>query len=77
MDESAFEQAQRLTERTTEAAIEAARTPCAEQPRELNGQRYCLDCDDPIRADRLVANPRAVRCISCQEDEDRDRRRFA
>lgn len=76
MDESAFEQAQRVTENAREAAIEAARTVPEEAPRVVNGVRYCLECDDPIDAKRLAANPQAVRCIWCQDDLDRAKRRF-
>lgn len=77
MDESAFEQAQRVTENAREAAIDAARTVPKETPLERDGVRYCLDCDDPIDARRLSANAGAVRCIWCQEDHDKAQRRFA
>ncbi len=32
----------------------------------------CLDCEEDIRAKRLVAVPWAARCIACQERADRD-----
>lgn len=35
------------------------------------GVLACLDCDDPIDADRLAARPSAVRCIICQEAHER------
>ncbi len=31
----------------------------------------CVDCDDPIDAERLEAIPAAVRCITCQEALER------
>jgi DnaK suppressor protein len=28
----------------------------------------CVDCHEPIRHKRLMANPHAARCVPCQED---------
>ena len=42
-----------------------------EEPLEKNGLRVCLDCEAPIGPARLEANPEAVRCIRCQEKEER------
>lgn len=67
MDESVYEQAQRLTERTTEAAIEAARAIPQEVPIEEDGLRFCLDCYKVIPPLRLAVVPHAVRCVDCQE----------
>jgi len=39
----------------------------SENPIEFNGHRFCLDCDNEINTKRLLANPKAVRCIGCQE----------
>lgn len=44
-----------------------ASTENTEQPVEFNGHRFCLDCDSEINTKRLIANPKAVRCIACQE----------
>ncbi len=33
----------------------------------------CVDCNDPIPAARLAANPNARRCIACQEDYEENR----
>lgn len=37
----------------------------------IDGEKCCIDCEMPIPAKRLVANPDAVRCIACQEAEER------
>jgi len=37
----------------------------------------CVDCGDNIRALRLLANPTSMKCICCQEDEERKGRGFA
>lgn len=31
----------------------------------------CRECLDPIQLERLLANPRAARCIDCQRDHDK------
>lgn len=46
-----------------------------EQPAMVDGIRICLDCDEPIAADRLAANPQAVRCMDCQRDIEKKTRR--
>lgn len=71
VDESVYEQAQALTERLTQAGIEQTLQGHLETPLEVNGQRFCLGCDDPISQARLDACPRAVRCVECQNDQDR------
>ncbi len=35
----------------------------------------CLDCEDPISPQRLLANPEAARCASCQERFEHEQRR--
>lgn len=35
------------------------------------GSPDCLDCEDPIEADRRAANPSARRCLACQEARER------
>jgi DnaK suppressor protein len=37
----------------------------------IDGERCCLDCEDPIEPERLSANPDAVRCVGCQEKKER------
>jgi len=41
----------------------------------LNGVVVCVDCLDPIGAERLRVYPEAVRCISCQQDHEHQVRR--
>lgn len=71
MDEKYHEQAQALTQRIISAGIEQTLQCHLEAPLESNGQRFCLDCEDPLSQARLNANPRAVRCVECQNDHDR------
>lgn len=33
--------------------------------------RTCVDCEDLIDADRLEANPHAIRCLDCQQNHER------
>lgn len=40
-----------------------------------NGEVICRDCHDPIEPQRLVYLPDAVRCISCQQIEEKRRAR--
>jgi phage/conjugal plasmid C-4 type zinc finger TraR family protein len=37
----------------------------------VDGERCCLDCEAPIDPDRLSANPDAVRCVGCQQRNER------
>ncbi len=48
------------------ARVELARIDAA--LRRLDDGRYgdCLDCDEPIAAARLEANPTATRCVDCE-----------
>lgn len=39
------------------------------------GREECVDCDDPIPADRRAALPYAVRCIDCAVIADQRARR--
>ena len=36
-----------------------------------DGERNCLDCQEPISRARIEANPQAVRCIDCQIKKER------
>ena len=47
-----------------------------EKPNELHGSRYCLDCNVEINVKRLIANPQAVRCITCQTIVEHKNKRF-
>lgn len=39
----------------------------AEEPLYDGPKRICLDCKKAIPEKRLMANPKAVRCVGCQE----------
>lgn len=41
------------------------------------GVRWCVDCDEPISAERLAAWPQAVRCASCQQEHELKQGRYA
>ena len=64
---AAFDLAELRAEQEREAAIGAAgrlvRTA---------GTDICVDCDRPIEALRKSAAPFARRCISCQEEHERE-----
>ena len=38
----------------------------------IDGIRCCLDCEEPISAKRLKANPDAVRCVICQTRREKE-----
>lgn len=40
-------------------------------PLVINGERCCLECEEPIDPERLRANPGAVRCVSCQAKHEK------
>ncbi|WP_240647791.1 TraR/DksA C4-type zinc finger protein [Shewanella algae] len=35
------------------------------------GTGICLDCLEPVEPERLSVAPYAVRCISCQQDQEK------
>lgn len=39
---------------------------------EIDGVRYCCDCDAVIPPARIAARPDAGRCVDCQERQERD-----
>jgi RNA polymerase-binding transcription factor DksA len=55
-------------DQTTEIFLEEEERRIAEARRALADGTYgvCLDCRQPIPADRLRAMPEAVRCLDCQ-----------
>lgn len=71
MDEKYLEQAQAQTERIIQEGIEQTLQNRLEPPLEVDGQRCCLGCWEPLSSARLKANPNAVRCVDCQNDRDR------
>lgn len=57
--------------RRLEAAFEQRREAQAALQRIQDGSYgICLDCEEPISAKRLAAQPSAARCIGCQEVAD-------
>lgn len=46
-----------------------------EQPDEVDGTRYCLDCGHEIDPRRLAFRPESVRCVECQQIKDERNRR--
>ena len=45
----------------------------SELPLYIDGVRCCLGCKKPIPKGRLKVNPDAVRCVGCQEKEEKNR----
>ncbi|OUR62042.1 hypothetical protein A9Q74_06230 [Colwellia sp. 39_35_sub15_T18] len=64
-----------LEQKQREQALAAARVTI-EKPKELHGHRYCLDCDLELDTNRLIANPKAVRCVDCQTLLEHKNKRF-
>lgn len=62
-------------EREEALARHAERAATHEQPFAIEGRRVCLDCFDPLSRKRLKANPHAVRCVECQNDLYRRKKR--
>jgi len=60
-------------------ALEAQRSKAieTENPNDVDGVRYCLDCDDVIPRHRLEARPQSVRCIDCQNSKEKREAGFA
>ena len=42
-----------------------------EKPNDINGIRYCLDCDGEVPKARISALSSVVRCIDCQSINER------
>lgn len=68
-----IERGQRLDEFYRRNAIAAHFASAAgpEEPLYIDGERCCLDCEDPIPPDRLRHRPDAVRCTECQSKKER------
>lgn len=37
----------------------------------IDGHRCCRVCEEPLSKERMKAQPNAVLCVECQEDEER------
>ena len=70
------DQAQRHETFRREIGLRAARAK-AEQLSTPHAFGLCDDCGDPIEAERRKALPGAVRCVLCQEAEERRLRTHA
>ena len=46
------------------------------KPRIMKNKRICIDCDEPLSQQRLKALPRAVLCVECQEEREREDRLY-
>lgn len=60
------DRAQELEERERRQALAAQQATATETPREVDGVRVCLGCEEEIAPPRLAANPDAVRCMDRQ-----------
>jgi len=57
-----------LEEQQRQWAIDGALQQVSEEPLlDDAGNRICLDCGELIPEGRMIANPKAVRCVPCQE----------
>jgi DnaK suppressor protein len=73
--------AQIVEECTRAEALQRLKASLAENEQQVTdperGLVVCLDCEAPIPLERLAANPRAVRCIDCQLEYDREQQNEA
>lgn len=63
MDESVFEQAEKLTTALTDEALERIRKAIPKQPEGFDG--LCEDCSGPIPPQRIKFG--AITCVDCQQ----------
>jgi RNA polymerase-binding transcription factor DksA len=58
-------------------ALHAQSAVVIEMPRcDRDGKRICLTCEDRLSQKRLRAEPRAVRCVECQDLHEKRQRGF-
>lgn len=62
-----LDNATELAERERESALQDALQNREPAQHVSHGEVLCIDCDDEIPAERLLAKPHAARCIDCQE----------
>ncbi len=48
-----------------------------ETPDEIDGVRYCLDCEVAICKERLEARPESVRCVECKSIKEQKDKQYA
>lgn len=75
MTDAADRAQERETCERAEALARRARRAFHEEPRVVKGERWCLDCDEPLPKRRLKAAPEAVRCVDCQQLHEQRQRR--
>jgi RNA polymerase-binding transcription factor DksA len=65
-----MDRAQEREQLDRDRAIDAARARIAESmlPRDPKAAEFCIDCDEPIEAERLLLVRRASRCAQCARD---------
>lgn len=63
--------ASRLTDQEVDRRLAEIRRQNAAHQGAPPPLRICSDCDDPIEAARLAAQPQARRCIACQRLNER------
>ena len=61
-----FDQAQNLEEQHRSKAIAAITNRTEPKAIDIDGHRYCIDCDAEINKKRIASIPNATRCIECQ-----------
>lgn len=58
-------------------ALQAQLAAVVEIPRhDREGKRICFTCEERLSQKRLQAEPRAVRCVECQDLHDKRRRGY-
>jgi RNA polymerase-binding transcription factor DksA len=67
--ERMIEASEAMVERERDDEIARIRAMLAEE-----GEDFCIDCDEPIGAERKAALPSAERCIGCQGHFERTMR---
>jgi DnaK suppressor protein len=74
-----FDLAQARDQQFTDDALTRQRATRAPEPgqRRVGRKVHCIECGDPIQAERLRAKPDAARCMDCQVDHERQRRQEA
>jgi DnaK suppressor protein len=67
-----FDRAQETDQRFREQALRAHFGKKVDEPLyDDKGKRVCMDCEARIPQKRLKAMPDALRCLECQEKEER------
>ncbi len=66
-----------LEEQQRSNALRAQSAVVVEMPRQnREGKRICLGCEERLSQKRLKAEPRAVRCVECQDLHEKRQRGY-